>query len=320
MLTRILGRSGLEVSILGLGTWAIGGPFWRDGQPRGWVGADDAESIRAIHRALDLGITFFDTADVYGCGHSERLLGRALAGRRHEVIIATKFGRIFDEETRLITADDARPDAIRRACEASLRRLNTDVIDLYQLHIGDHDLALAAEVRNTLEELVMSGKIRYYGWSTDDQERARFFAEGAHCTAIQHRLNLFEGNERVLAVCETSNLASINRSPLGMGLLTGKFDPASTLPANDVRSGWDFKAGNRAEQLQKLETLREVLTRNGRTLAQAALGWLWARSHSTIPIPGFKSVRQVEENIGAVDFGPLDQDQMQEIDKLLARE
>ncbi len=168
MLTRQLGRSGIQVSAMGLGCWAIGGPFWRDGQSHGWGQVDDDESIRAIHRALDLGVTFFDTADVYGCGHSERLLRRALAGRRDQVVIATKFGRVFDEQTRHILADDASPAYIRQACEASLRRLNTDYIDLYQLHLGDYDLAQAGIVRDTLEELVAAGKIRYYGWSTDD--------------------------------------------------------------------------------------------------------------------------------------------------------
>ena len=126
MFTRYLGRSGIAVSAMGLGCWAIGGPIWRDGEPRGWGDVDDAESIRAIHRALELGITFFDTADVYGAGHSERILGRALAARRAQVVIATKFGNTFDEATRTGTGSDASPAYIRRACDASLRRLQTD--------------------------------------------------------------------------------------------------------------------------------------------------------------------------------------------------
>jgi aryl-alcohol dehydrogenase-like predicted oxidoreductase len=318
--TRKLGRSGIEVSALGFGCWAIGGPFWNEeGRPVGWGQVDDDESIRAIHRALDLGITFFDTANVYGCGHSERILGRALADRRDKVVIATKFGRVFNEGTRKIIGSDATPEHIRQACEASLRRLNTDYIDLYQFHLGGYGPAEAQPVRDVLEGLVAKGKIRAYGWSTDDPERARIFAEGAHCTAVQQRLNIFEGSDETLAVCEEFNLASINRGPLGRGLLTGKFTPDSKFPEDDLRRNWDFTGGEQAEGLQKLQAIRDVLTRDGRTLAQAALGWLWARSQQTIPIPGFKTVAQIEENVGAMKFGPLSDEQMQEIDELLGR-
>ena len=313
MLTRQLGRSGIEVSAMGLGCWAIGGPIWREGQPRGWGTVNDDESLRAIERALALGVTFFDTADVYGAGHSERILGRALVGRRQQVIIATKFGNTFDEATRQGTGTDASPDYIRRACDASLRRLNTDYIDLYQFHVGNYDKDAAVEVREVLEELVAAGKIRAYGWSTDDPQRARVFAEGPHCTAIQQRLNIFEGNAETLAVCEEFDLASVNRGPLGMGLLTGKFTHDSRLPEEDVRHHWDLREGERAQRLDQLDSLRDILTRDGRTLAQAALAWLWARSAKTIPIPGFKTIAQVEENVGALQHGPLSAEQMQQI-------
>jgi aryl-alcohol dehydrogenase-like predicted oxidoreductase len=319
MFTRRLGRSTIEVSALGLGCWAIGGPFWRGDHPNGWGQVNDDQSIRAIHRALELGITFFDTSDVYGCGHSERLLARALASQRPHVVIATKFGNVIDEQTRQVTGADASAGHIRRACEASLRRLNTDYIDLYQFHLGDYDPAQASSVRDVLEELVAEGKIRFYGWSTDDPERARVFAEGPHCTAIQQRLNIFEGNAQTLAVCEEHDLASINRGPLGMGLLTGKFDADSQLPEDDVRHGWNLKQGTLAERLQKLQAVRAILTSDGRTLAQAALAWLWARSDQTIPIPGFKTVAQVEENASALRFGSLTVEQMKQIDELLGR-
>ena len=317
MLTRRLGRSNLTVSALGLGCWAIGGPFWRGENPVGWGEVDDNKSLAALQRALDLGVTFFDTSDVYGCGHSERLLGQALAGQRDQVVIATKFGNIFDEQTRQITGASGEADHVRRACEASLRRLQTDYIDLYQFHIGNYELDKAGETRETLEQLVTEGKIRWYGWSTDDPARAAFFAQGNHCAAIQQRFNLFEGNTETLAICETHNLASINRGPLAMGLLTGKFDQNSQLPANDVRHSWDFKAGEQARRLQKLAALRTVLTSDGRTLAQAALGWLWAHSPVTVPIPGFKNIQQVEENVGALAYGPLSEQQMEKIEQLL---
>lgn len=318
MENRRLGRSGIKVSPLGLGCWAIGGPIYRDGKQTGWGQVDDAESIRAIHAALDMGVTFLDTADIYGAGHSERVLARALEGRRDSVVIASKFGNVFEEETRQATGRDASPDHIRAACEASLQRLNTDRIDLYQLHIGDLPLEQAPEVMGVLEELVAAGKIRSYGWSTDDHERARAFADGEHCAAIQQRLNILEGDLETLAVCEEFDLASVNRGPLGMGLLTGKFGEDSELPEGDVRGSWNFREGDVAERLRKLDALREVLTSDGRTLAQAALGWLWARSGQTVPIPGFKSVAQVEENVGAMRHGPLSSDQMRQIEALLA--
>src|SRR5512138_293769 len=134
MKTRRLGRSGIEVSAMGLGCWAIGGPFWAGELPLGWGEVDDKESINAIHAALDLGVTFFDTANVYGAGHSECVLGQALEGRRAHAVIATKFNAIFDETTRQVTGADTSPAGIRKACEDSLRRLNTDYIDLYQFH------------------------------------------------------------------------------------------------------------------------------------------------------------------------------------------
>lgn len=318
MFERDLGRSGVPVSALGLGCWAIGGPFWRGHQPVGWGEVDDNESRAALERALELGVTFFDTSDVYGCGHSERILGQVLADRRKQVTIATKFGNIFDEQTRRITGASAEPAYIRRACEASLRRLRTDYIDLYQLHIGNYDLGRVDEVLETLERLVDEGRIRWYGWSTDDPERAAAFSRGPHCAAIQQRFNLFEGNRETLAVCESEGMASVVRGPLAQGILTGKFTPESTLPSNDVRHNWDFRQGEQAKRLEALGAIREVLTAQKRTLAQGALGWLWARSKVMVPIPGFRNVAQVEENAAAMWFGPLGEDQMQEIDALMA--
>jgi aryl-alcohol dehydrogenase-like predicted oxidoreductase len=317
MLTRTLGRSGIQVSAIGMGGWAIGGPWWKGTHPVGWSKVDDNESIRAIHRALELGINFFDTADVYGCGHSERVLGKALAGKRHQVIIATKFGQTFDETTKQGTGYNVTPEYIHQACDASLRRLNVDVIDLYQLHVKDVDAAQARVVRDVLEDLVAAGKIRWYGWSTDEAASARIFAEGKHCTAIQQRLNIFEGNAETLRVCEENHLASINRNPLAMGLLTGKFSATTTFPDDDIRRDrYDFQ-GKDAALLQKLERLRAILTADGRTLAQAALGWLLARSERTIPIPGFKTVAQVQDNAGVLQRGALTTTQMKEIAEIL---
>ena len=295
---RTLGRSGVEVSALGFGCWAIGGE-WQDadGQPLGWGKVDDEESVRAIRRALDLGVTFFDTADTYGAGHSERILGRALGKRRADVVVATKWGNLFDEETRTLTGGDDSPAYVRRALTASLKRLDTDYVDLYQLHLSDADPERAARLRDACEELVGEGLIRAYAWSTDDPFRARVFAEGEHCAAVQHMCNIFHTAPELLALCEESDLASINRSPLAMGLLSGRHHAGRVLEAGDIRNrpptwlpGFKENAGADEDWVARVEALREVLTSDGRTPAQGALAWLWARSPRTVPIPGFRSV------------------------------
>jgi aryl-alcohol dehydrogenase-like predicted oxidoreductase len=279
--------------------------------------------VRAIHRALELGATFFDTADVYGAGHSERILGRALGDRRDDVVVATKFGNTFDQTTRAITGSDASPSYIRRACEASLRRLGTDRIDLYQLHLSDHDPDDAVEARDALEDLVAAGLIRAYGWSTDDPHRARVFAEGEHCVAVQHELSVFHDAPEMLELCEEEGLASVNRSPLAMGLLAGKLDAAWRPAQGDIRGeppDWlrFFRDGRPApEWLERLAAIREILTSGGRSLAAGALSWILARSERTIPIPGFRTVAQVEDNLRAAQFGPLSDGQMREVDGLL---
>lgn len=329
MFTRKLGKSGIEVSALGMGCWAIGGPWDfepadQDPVPAGWGKVDDQESIRAIHAGLDMGINFFDTAANYGAGHSERILAKAFEGKRDEIVIATKFGYLVDEEKKFIRTDhDAVLGNIRQDCENSLKRLNTDYIDLYQFHVGDYPPEKADAVRDELEELVKDGMIRWYGWSTDNAEGARVFAEGEHCTAIQQAVHWATQLDYgpTMQVCEDNDLASIIRGPLGMGLLTGKFKKGNArLPEDDVRHAWDFNEGRIVDFIQAVENLREVLTSDGRTLAQGALGWLWTRSEVTVPIPGFKSVQQVEENAGAMAFGPLKPDQFSEIDRLLGRE
>ena len=213
--TRKLGRSGIEVSALGMGCWAIGGPIWEKGTPHGWGEVDDNESISAVHRAMELGVNFFDTANLYGAGHSERVLAKALAGRRKEVVIATKFNAVFDEQTREVTGSDSTPAGIRKACEESLQRLDTDYIDLYQFHDNGFPADKAEPVRETLEELVKEGKLRAYGWSTDFADRAEVFAQGKNCTSIQLQLNVLDNNTEVIALCENiiSQPSTVGRWP-----------------------------------------------------------------------------------------------------------
>jgi aryl-alcohol dehydrogenase-like predicted oxidoreductase len=326
--TRVLGRSGIRVSAMGLGGWAIGGPFTFAGRPAGWGTVDDEESIRAVHAAVDDGITFFDTAANYGAGHSEEVLGRALADRRGDVVIATKFGHDVDERARAVSAydgDEATSDVAKRLRDdltASLRRLGTDYIDVYQLHVGALERDRAVEVRDVLEELVAQGRIRTYGWSTNQADAMRDFA-GPGCGAVQLALSVLDRQEEyMLPVADELDLGAIVKSPLGMGLLTGKFTPEHTFPADDVRSAVEWHPGFRDGRpdpgyLDRVAAVREVLTSGGRTLAQGALAWVWGRSPRTVPIPGFRTVAQVEENAGALEHGPLTPEQMDEVERIL---
>jgi aryl-alcohol dehydrogenase-like predicted oxidoreductase len=327
---RTLGRSGIEASAVGMGCWAIGGPWTMMGAQAGWGVVDDAESTRAIHAALELGANFFDTAANYGAGHSERVLGAALKGRRDQVVIATKFGYELDESARAVTpygvteetSDVARH--VRENLEGSLRRLGTDHVDVYLLHVWGLTLDRALAVRDVLEELVTEGKVRTYGWSTDRPDAVEAFSTGPGCGVVEQELNVLTGSAELLALAERMKLASMNRAPLGMGVLTGKITPETRFRDDDIRQKVEWFAGikgGRANQdwLNALASIREILTGNGRTLAQGALAWIWGRSPATMPIPGFRTVAQVQENARAMEFGPLTPAQMAEIDRILGR-
>jgi aryl-alcohol dehydrogenase-like predicted oxidoreductase len=327
---RVLGRSNIEVSAVGMGCWAIGGPWNFTGDPAGWSNVNDAESIKAIHKALELGVNFFDTAANYGCGHSERILGQAVKGKRDKVVIATKFGYDVDEATKNVYPygeSEEQSDVaghVRADLDKSLKRLGTDYVDVYLLHVWGLAISRALEVREVLEALVAEGKIRTYGWSTDRTDAVKEFSTSPNCSVVEQQLNVLDGNMELLALCQEMNLASINRGPLGMGILTGKFTSSSSFAADDVRRHAQWFAGLKdgrptKEWLAALEAIREVLTSKGRTLAQGSLAWIWGRSEKTIPIPGFKTVKQVEENCGAMEFGPLTAGQLDEIDKILKR-
>jgi len=323
MLTRILGKSGMEVSALGMGCWAIGGPWtWaqpgRDPFPAGWGKIDDQESIRAIQAGIDLGITFFDTAANYGAGHSEVVLGQALQGRREQVVIATKFGHIINERAKTVYGDPEQIlKNVRSDVENSLRRLQTEVIDLYQLHDGQYDPEKALELREVLEGLVQQGKIRWYGWSTDLVDRARVFASGEHCTSIQFQLNAIFDNPEMRALCAQYNLAGINKDPLNKGILTGKFTAETKFPKDDNRTGFDFSQGEYSRRLELVDALRSVLTSEGRSMAQGALAYIWALDERMVPIPGFKTLQQVKDNAGALQYGPLSKTEMEHVQALV---
>jgi len=321
--TRTLGRSGLEVSALGLGGWAIGGAMAAGGQHLGYAGTDDQVSRDAIRRGVELGVTLFDTADAYGAGHSERLLGEVLHDEP-QVLIATKFGNTVDEATRQLTGVDVSPGYVRTAVAASLRRLRRDRIDLYQLHHSDVTRDQAEDLVAILEDLVVDGPIGWWGVSTDDPAVARLFAAAPHCTAIQAELNVFDDNPHVLAVCAEHDLAALCRSPLAMGLLGGRYTAASTLPTDDVRGRqpewlrWFTDGRPDPGYLTALDAVRDALTADGRTLAQGALGWIWAHDDRAIPLPGFRDRNQVQDDAGALASGPLPADRYAAVQAALA--
>jgi len=327
---RKLGQSGIEVSAVGMGCWAIGGLFDYLGSPAGWGGVDDNESIRAVQTAVDHGCNFFDTALNYGCGYSEQVLGKALKGRRDQVVVATKFGHEVDfikKDVQFYDGSEENGDVashMRTDLETSLKNLDIDYIDLYQLHVWGLSIERAMAVRDNLETFIREGKIRTYGWSTDRADAVKAFATDSNCSAVQMGLNIFDGNMELLALCEEMGLASVNRTPLGMGVLTGKFTPQTTFADDDVRKyvNWfgGFSDGSPTQEwIDALNSVSEVLTSNGRSLTQGALAWIWGKSEVTIPIPGFKTVAQVEENCKAMAFGPLTESQMAEIDQILGR-
>ena len=268
------------------------------------------DAIRQIQAAVDLGVTFFDTADNYGQGLSERILGEALRGRRDGLVVATKFG----EDPLPDQQDPWSLDAgsVERACAASLRRLGDACIDLYLLHRRDYPLERAPALREVLEDLVRAGKIRYYGWSTDDVERARLFAGGEHCIAIEHRLNVFNDNAAMLDLCREQDLASLNRVPLLMGVLAGRWSPETKLEQADPRAQW-FEQEGFLKVLVCAQQIGPYLTSDGRSYVQGALGWIWARSPLTIPVPGFHNMEQLQALVQAQQFGPLPLEVMQAI-------
>lgn len=311
---RVLGRSGIVVSALGLGTARVGGlGFSRKGDRETTMPPAAVEkSKRGIRAAIDRGVSLIDTADIYGAGRAERLVGDAIRGIRNTVVIATKFGELFDEKTGEKPEGVVTPDYVRQACDASLRRLDVDLVDVYIFHLRDFPLDRAAGIRDALEDLVSRGKIRAYGWSTDDVERARLFAQGPHCTVIEHRLNIFDDAPDMIRLCDELDLGEIIRVPLLMGVLTGRWHRGDSLPAADRRSD-GFSDEEFLRMLDRAESLRPILTRGSRSYVQGALAWIWARSARAVPVPGFRSAAQAEELARAMQFGPLSHEDLAQI-------
>lgn len=314
-----------HIPALGLGCWAIGGPWTAGGTAAGWGVVDDAESQRAIHAAVGAGVRFFDTAQAYGAGHSETVLGQALRGQG-DVRVATKVGLAIDPANRMLTGPDITPAAITASIDASLTRLQRPCIDLALLHLNSLPVSDADGVFDTLETLRTAGKITAYGWSTDFPDRAAAFAARPGMVAIEHAMNVFFRADALMPVIAAHGLLSINRSPLAMGLLGGKYAGGVAFGAQDVRSqNADWMAYFRDGQVspafaRQLAAVRDLLQTGGRSLAQGAIGWLWARADNTLPIPGFRTVAQVNDLAGALAHGPLPAHVMTQIEAVIVRE
>lgn len=315
---RKLGYSDLYLTPIGLGTWAIGG----GNNPYGWGPQDDADSIATIHRALDLGINWIDTAAGYGHGHSEEIVGKAIAGRRDEVIIATKCGILWKEDGSDIYGH-LKADSIRREVEDSLRRLNVDVIDLYQIHWPwpDEDIE---EGWSTIADLIREGKVRYGGVSNFSVEQLKRIQPIHPVASLQPPYSMLarEIEEELLPYCAANNIGVIVYSPMQSGLLTGKMtkERVASFPDDDWRKTRSpyFQEPQLSINLEFVEGLRPIAARNGRPLSQLAIAWVLRRPEVTGAIVGARRPSQIEETVGAATW-KLSEEDIAEIDALLAK-
>src|SRR3954469_5298130 len=290
---RKLGKVGLEVSQLGLGCM---------GMSQSYGTRDDPESVATIHRALDLGVTFFDTAEVYGVGHNEELLGRALKGRRDQAVIATKFG--FRIEDGKITGLDSRPAHIREVVDASLRRLQTDRIDLLYQHRVDKQVPIE-EVVGTMADLVRAGKVRYLGLSEAGEESIRRAHEVHPISALQSEYSLWERNlePRIIPLLQELGIGLVPFAPLGRGFLTGTVQRAESFPEGDFRRNDPrFQGENFDANVRIASAVQEVAKRKAASPGQIALAWLLSRGEDVAPIPGTKRRKYLEENVRAAEL------------------
>jgi aryl-alcohol dehydrogenase-like predicted oxidoreductase len=286
-----LGRSGLTVSAVGLGCMGMSGHYGT---------AAEAESIATIHRALDLGITLLDTANVYGNGHNERLVGRALRGRRGQAVVATKLGIVHGRSGPRF---DGRPEYVRQCCDESLERLGIDVIDLYQLHRVDPSVPIEETV-GAMTELVRAGKVRHIGLSEARPSDIRRAAAVAPIATLQSEYSLFERNveHAVLDACEEHGIGLLAHCPLGRGILTGRPSSMEVVEPQDFRHLSPRWAPENLERNRRLvRPVEELAAAKGLQPAQLALAWLLHRRPWIVPIPGTKRVRYVEENAAAAD-------------------
>jgi len=315
MQTRQLGYTDLRLTTVGLGTWAIGGGGWRFG----WGPQDDNEAIEAILTALDKGINWIDTAAVYGFGHSEELIGKALKQTSGKPFIATKCGRIWNDKGQITPC--LKAESVREECHASLKRLGIDTIDLYQIHWAEPD----EDIEQGWEEmarLINEGKARFIGVSNADLEQIKRMQKIHPVASLQPHYNMLhrEVEEQVLAYCARNNIGVIAYSPMERGLLTGKFsqERLAAMPLKDHRRrAADFHEPQFSATLELVERLRSIAERNDRTPAQLAISWVLRRSEVTAAIVGARRPDQIAETVQAADWTLAQQD-IEEVEKLLA--
>lgn len=288
-----LGSHGLRVSRLGLGCM---------GMSRTYGEADDEGSAATLRRALDLGVTFLDTADMYGWGHNEELVGRAIKSRRDEVQLATKFGNVIDEDGN--RGIDGRPEHVRRACDASLGRLGIDVIDLYYQHRVDVDVPIEETV-GAMGELVEAGKVRYLGLSEASSATVRRAHETHAISALQTEYSLWTRDVETdqLATCRELGVGFVAYSPLGRGFLTGAITSIESLPRGDWRRMHPrFQAGNFERNRELVGRIEEIASRKDVTAPQLALAWVLAQGDDVVPIPGTRTIDHLETNVASTEI------------------
>ena len=291
--TRTLGQ-GLQVSAQGLGCMSMSGVYGP---------ADDEEGVATIRTALDLGVTFLDTADVYGLGHNEKLVGQAIAGRRDEVVLATKFGIVRRSDDRSFRGIDGRPEYVRSACDASLERLGVDQIDLYYQHRADPNVPIEETV-GAMAELVTAGKVRHLGLSEAAADTIRRAHPVHPISALQSEWSLWSRDVEREAVPTARELGVgiVPYSPLGRGFLTGAVSSTEDLRRGDFRRGTPrFEGENFSRNLEVVERVRTIAAEKSVTPGQLALAWVQAQGNDVVPIPGTKRRTYLEENIGALD-------------------